>query len=49
MSNDRPAGSIALVLVLIGLITVSLAYKAWIREHRVGVEHSFYEEQDGAA
>ena len=30
------------------VITLVLAWVAWNREHRVGVEHSFYEEADGA-
>ena len=30
------------------VITLGLAWVAWKREHRVGVEHSFYEEADSA-
>jgi len=41
-------GVIWAVISPVIVITLVLAWVAWKREHRVGVEHSFYEEADSA-
>jgi uncharacterized protein len=41
-------GVIWAVIAPVIVITLVLAWVAWNREHRVGVEHSFYEEADSA-
>jgi uncharacterized protein len=42
-------GVIWAVIMSVVAITLVLALMAWNREHRVGVEHSFYEEADAEA
>jgi uncharacterized membrane protein YfcA len=43
---EASASTIWIAISTITVITLSLAWMAWKREHRVGVEHSFYEEAD---
>ena len=40
VSSDLIASVLALVVVVVLVLTVA----AWRREHRLGVEHSFFEE-----
>jgi uncharacterized membrane protein YfcA len=43
---DASAGVIWAVISPVIVLTLALAWLAWNREHRVGVEHSFYEDAD---
>lgn len=44
---DVSTAAIWWVISPVILLTLILAWMAWNREHRVGVEHSFYEEAEG--
>lgn len=42
-ANSFTTRNIAISLIAEGLLTVALAIKAWRREHKLGVERSFFE------